>query len=515
MRKCLMLTLFLLLAPIGTTLAQEAQIDTGVAWLRVNQNEDGSWGDKPTSITTIFHATSVVAETLQYLKVSDTILSDAVGWIKDQEVVTTDHLSRKIEILANQGEEIAALVLLKQLLSYQQDDGGWGIGQDEPSNVLDTTLALRAIQTANYSDNTVIEKAVFYLLSQQNSDGEWGLGAESSIYLTSLTLLVLDNYRKTYNLISKLHDGATWLMNQQNPDGGFGREGSTIHETSLAYQALIRAQTTEDKTQTLLDALSYIENAQTEDGSWNNNAYETALALRALKNSIPDLAISSEDISFSPQVPIEGESVLITATIHNQGGTSVENVKVVISHLSLVIGEEVIPSIPAGGEEMAFFTWTAEAGTNEFEIVVDPENLIKERDEENNSVYFFLTTGTRPDLTLSSEDITFDPPNPQVGDPELIISANIYNKGESEANDFVVELTINGQPPIEENITTLLGGQVTDVQVKMLGPLPEGTYDIEVVVDPDDRITESDETNNTASNSITIGAGPATTKDKI
>lgn len=46
---------------------------------------------------------------------------------------------------------------------------------------------------------------------------------------------------------------------------------------------MIRAQTTEDKTQTLLDALSYIENAQTEDGSWNNNAYETALALRALK----------------------------------------------------------------------------------------------------------------------------------------------------------------------------------------------------------------------------------------
>jgi len=41
----------------------------------------------------------------------------------------------------------------------------------------------------------------------------------------------------------------------------------------------------------------------------------------------------------------------------------------------------------------------------------------------------------------------------------------------------------------------------------MEGPLPEGTYDIEVIIDSDDRVTESDETNNTASNSITIGAG--------
>jgi len=495
--------MLLSLSPVS---AQDQAITNGIQWLRDSQSPDGYWGEETEPLPVLLLRTTNVTNTLHCLNSTDTTYQNAIGWIETQDVKDTRFLSRKIEALVNTGSDTSDSVSL--LVSYQNNDGGWGGYKDYGSRPFDTTLALRALQVANYSDNLIIEEAILYLLSQQNADGGWELTKdyESSIYLTSLALLVLENHRETYNLYSQLYNGAWWLGNQQNQDGGFGKDGSTVWETALAYQALISSQLSGVSSQ-LVNALGYIESSQTEDGSWNGNAYETALALRALKDSGPDLTVSSEDLSFSPMVPIEGETVTITAVVRNRGGTSVENVKVVVRGQGSVVGEEIISMIEVGGEEMVSFDWVAEKGTSEFEVVVDPEGLIEERDEDNNSVYFFLTTGTRPDLTLATEDITFDPATPQVGDPEMIISANIYNRGESEANDFVVQMNINGQPLIDFDIATLLGGQVDQVQVRMEGPLPEGTYDIEVIIDSDDRVTESDETNNTASNSITIGAG--------
>lgn len=191
--------------------------------------------------------------------------------------------------------------------------------------------------------------------------------------------------------------------------------------------------------------------------------------MRALKDSAPDLSISSEDVNFSPEVPIEGQPVTITASIHNQGGKQVNDVRVVIGDRSSVIGEEIIPTIGAGESREVSFDWLAEAGTNEFEIIIDPDNLIPETNEDNNSVYFFLTPGTKPDLTLSDQDITFSPPAPQVGDPELLISANVYNKGETPADNFRVELTANSQQLTAYNITTIPGGRYVLVQALISG----------------------------------------------
>jgi len=307
--------------------AQPTAVNNGLSWLRANQNEDGSWGEKPTSVTTPFHSTCTVANTLHYLDISNAAYSNAIQWIIDQEVISNRYLSWKIEILANSGTNVSRLV--NPLVSYQNSNGGWGIYPGYESGILDTTLALQALRAASYSDKEVIEKAVRYLLSQQDRDGGWGLGtvssgqeAEGSVYLTSLVLLVLDGYKEEYNLHSWLYDGVLWLAGQQNQDGGFGRDGSgqgaesSVWETALAYQALINSPQSTVHGPQLVKALEYIEKSQKENGSWNDDAFTTALALRALKDSAPDLVINSEDVSFIPQVPIEGQPALITAKIH-------------------------------------------------------------------------------------------------------------------------------------------------------------------------------------------------------
>jgi hypothetical protein len=65
--------------------------------------------------------------------------------------------------------------------------------------------------------------------------------------------------------------------------------------------------------QILAKTLEYIRDAQLENGSWDNDPYTTALCLRAIKDSAPDLIVS--EISFEPIVLKEKEVVTITTVI--------------------------------------------------------------------------------------------------------------------------------------------------------------------------------------------------------
>ena len=61
--------------------AQQVAIDSGVAYLRSTQNPDGSWGGTATSLNTVLQSTATTARTLQLLGVSDTTLTDALGFL--------------------------------------------------------------------------------------------------------------------------------------------------------------------------------------------------------------------------------------------------------------------------------------------------------------------------------------------------------------------------------------------------------------------------------------------------
>jgi hypothetical protein len=120
MNKGRVVVLFLMLANLlipSSALSQQTAIDNGISWLRANQNEDGSWGDRPTSIATPFHATCAVANTLYYLGVSDTIYSNAIQWITNQEIISNRYLYWKIEALTNSGTDVSGLV--NSLVSYR------------------------------------------------------------------------------------------------------------------------------------------------------------------------------------------------------------------------------------------------------------------------------------------------------------------------------------------------------------------------------------------------------------
>ena len=208
-----------------------------------------------------------------------------------------------------------------------------------------------------------------------------------------------------------------------------------------------------------------------------------------------DLTLSSGDISFSPSDTVEGQSVNVTATVHNIGTIDAYNVLVAFYDNGKLIGNGAIGSISALGSAKITLSWNATPwGWHAIKVVVDPENTIAEVNENNNeaskSIYVYPPL---PDLTLSS--ITFSDSTPAVSQT-VIISANCRNIGGFPASNVLVSFYVDGQ--LIENVTIAWiagkgGSQTASIQYSFA---TAGWHRICVVADPENIILEVDENNN-------------------
>jgi hypothetical protein len=106
----------------------------------------------------------------------------------------------------------------------------------------------------------------------------------------------------------------------------------------------------------------------------------------------PDLTLSSGDIGFTPSEPAVGETVTITANVHNIGDANAKDVLVHFYANSTFIGEDGIPVIPRGQSRSADIDWIpGVAGNYTILVVVDPENTIAEANEVNNKASKTIT----------------------------------------------------------------------------------------------------------------------------
>lgn len=133
---------------------------------------------------------------------------------------------------------------------------------------------------------------------------------------------------------------------------------------------------------------------QGEWDGWQNSALYTADFGRYTISV--DLTLSESDIDFNPQSPGQGDPVLITATIHNQGSTDSYPVQARIYDGDPDLGgvqigtNKDIPHILIHGESAQVnVTWdtTGETGSHDIYIVVDYNDIILESDEGNNKAY--------------------------------------------------------------------------------------------------------------------------------
>jgi hypothetical protein len=267
--------LFFSLLTAHISFAQSVEVSNGIAYLVANQNGDGSWGNLSANTEEIL-ATTTVLESLDVLgETGSATYQTGLSWLSKQNLITTDHLSRRILASSSVNNDTELVALLDDMRK------AWGGAEGYDVNILDTTLALQALRRVNSSDSSTIGYALNFLLSNQNSDGGWGFteNSESNVYITALATFTLQQYTQTYGLSGQINKGVTYLGANQQLDGGFGSPQSTVYETALAYSVL-SAETTDNTV--LGSAIEYLKITQATNGSWLDDPFNTALATQAL-----------------------------------------------------------------------------------------------------------------------------------------------------------------------------------------------------------------------------------------
>jgi N-acetylneuraminic acid mutarotase/prenyltransferase beta subunit len=118
-----------------------------------------------------------------------------------------------------------------------------------------------------------------------------------------------------------------------------------------------------------------------------------------------------------------------------------------------------------------------------------------------------FTINTKPDLAISSTDITITPKLPSELE-EATITATVHNRG-ANAGSFVVEFydgdpNSGGQLIKAQTVDFLAANSATTVKAPYQTFGKAGEHTIYLVVDANNHIAESSETNNVASSSLTI-----------
>jgi hypothetical protein len=253
---------------------EESAAAAAVGWLVATQSADGSWGAyDPTG----FVVTAEAVTALRAFGRRDAAYYRGVTWLENHAAANADYRARRILALQAHGDDLQAdsdrLQSAQRLLL--PGNGGWGLSEPYDGSVLDTALVLRAYGALGITAD--VQPAIDFLKLEQLPPPEsgWPVNGEgqSSPVITAETLRTLSGYLALDpSLQSVLDDAAAGLPLLVDPS-------DPPLWKALAVLALHEASPSSGAISPLLDALVA---EQDVNGSWGDDPYTAALALRAL-----------------------------------------------------------------------------------------------------------------------------------------------------------------------------------------------------------------------------------------
>ena len=252
--------------------------------------------------------------------------------------------------------------------------------------------------------------------------------------------------------------------------------GATATET-LAW----RVQTGSHAIQVVADSSQNV--AESDE---TNNAQTVAFS----GPSICDLIIQS--ITWSPASPSIEDTVTFTVTIKNQGGTSARSTRIAYYIDGSSMGYEDVPEIAAGATATKTFTWAIRAGSHTIKAVADSNQRVTESDETNNAETVTFSGPSRFDLIV--QDIAWAPASPSIGDT-VTFTVTIKNQGSDKTDHSYAAYYIDDAYLTSAFVSPIDPGGT--INKTFAWTAQTGSHTIKVVADSNQRIPESNETNNT------------------
>ncbi len=227
----------------------------------------------------------------------------------------------------------------------------------------------------------------------------------------------------------------------------------------------------------------------------------------------PDVSLAAADIHLPASPPVEGDTIPVSATLHN--ATAQDSGPLTVAFFATspdwgdwYIGSALVYNVPAGGTASASISWNTLGftGSVPVKVVLDPYNRLAETNEKNNEATVNQTILTRPDL---SGAISLSDPEPLAGEP-VVVTLNETNNGQTTAAASQAGLyngdPANGGVPIDaqQSVPAISGGASAPVPFHWT-PSSPGWYRLYAVSDINNAVNESNKSNNTAWLDVHVG----------
>jgi hypothetical protein len=236
--------------------------------------------------------------------------------------------------------------------------------------------------------------------------------------------------------------------------------------------------------------------------------------------AVPDLVITN--IAQDPPNPLEGQSWRFEVSIMNQGGATavIPQGYDVMAHNAagswMGISKNSAITIAPGQTYVATqYPGNAPSGSNPVTFKADPENIINEIDENNNQLtgnYTETPTQGPPDLVITN--ISVSSANPTIQGFNLNVTVENQGAGvvDLQGTQNALIGSINSDNILLEGMMNMLPGESRTYTCSAVRLAP-GPFDWTIKVDPENRISEANENNNTMTVSGTITGDPSTSPD--
>lgn len=261
--------------PLSFAGTYDTPAGNATTWLIQQYNSvDGSWGS---------------TTELKYVQTSEAVLALAamnrrtpeyyagLTWLENHAPANVDFKARRILALVPNGANVSTDLTYLQSAQNLTAPGnsGWGLSAAYQGAALDSALSLQAFSLAGITTN--VSSGVTYIKGAQitGTDNGWAIGQEtvSDPATTAQVLQALIPLKLTDATLPQIITNGLTTLNSKVSSA------STVPQQALAALANFRNSSASTPAVTLLNNLVV---AQSADGSWGQDIYSTALAVRAL-----------------------------------------------------------------------------------------------------------------------------------------------------------------------------------------------------------------------------------------